>query len=324
MFEPCVLGVDPGIASTGLAAVGRRQRRAILLWTETVRTPAGLAEAARLRTIHEAVRAAIATHRPSSVAVERVAWNTNQVSALRVARATGVVLLAAAEAGLTVEEYGPLEVKMAVTGSGTADKAAGPRRARRAARPPGRPAADGRGRRGRHRALPPVADGAAARRAGCGAAVIAFLEGELADKGAGRVVVAVHGVGYDVQVPASTIARLPGVGERARLLTRLHVRDDGMTLFGFATADERTLFDLLVTVTGVGPKVALSFLSVLSPEAIRRAVAAGDVAALTIVPGVGKKVAQRVVLDLKTSWAARGCRSPARSPTCARHSCRSD
>ena len=75
-----------------------------------------------------------------------------------------------------------------------------------------------------------------------------------------------------------------------------------MTLFGFATADERTLFDLLVTVTGVGPKVALSFLSVLSPEAIRRAVAAGDVAALTIVPGVGKKVAQRVVLDLKTSW----------------------
>jgi crossover junction endodeoxyribonuclease RuvC len=123
MFEPCVLGVDPGIASTGLAAVGRRQRRAVLLWTETVRTPAGLAEAARLRTIHEAVRVAIATHRPSSVAVERVAWNTNQVSALRVARATGVVLLAAAEAGLTVEEYGPLEVKMAVTGSGTADKA---------------------------------------------------------------------------------------------------------------------------------------------------------------------------------------------------------
>jgi Holliday junction DNA helicase RuvA len=72
-----------------------------------------------------------------------------------------------------------------------------------------------------------------------------------------------------------------------------------MTLFGFATADERELFDLLVTVTGVGPKVALSFLSVLAPDALRRAVRAGDVDALTLVPGVGKKVAQRVVLDLK-------------------------
>ena len=77
------------------------------------------------------------------------------------------------------------------------------------------------------------------------------------------------------------------------------VRDDAMTLFGFASTDERELFDLLVTVTGIGPKVALSFLSVLSPDALRRAVASGDVAALTVVPGVGKKVAQRVVLDLK-------------------------
>jgi crossover junction endodeoxyribonuclease RuvC len=123
MFEPCVLGVDPGVAAVGLAAVGRRDRRAALLWADTIRTPADLAEPARLRLIHDGVRAAIAAHRPSSVAVERVAWNKNQVSALRVARATGVVLLAAAEAGLPVEEYGPLEVKMAVAGTGTADKA---------------------------------------------------------------------------------------------------------------------------------------------------------------------------------------------------------
>ena len=123
MFERCVLGVDPGVAAIGLAAVGRRDRTATLLWAETVRTPSGVAEAARLRAIHDAVRRAIAEHRPTSVAVERVAWNRNQVSALRVARATGVVLLAAAQAGLRVEEYGPLEVKMAVTGSGTADKA---------------------------------------------------------------------------------------------------------------------------------------------------------------------------------------------------------
>ncbi len=77
------------------------------------------------------------------------------------------------------------------------------------------------------------------------------------------------------------------------------VRDDAMTLFGFSSTDERELFDLLVTVTGIGPKVALSFLSVLSPDALRRAVRAGDLAALMLVPGVGKKVAQRVVLDLR-------------------------
>jgi holliday junction DNA helicase RuvA len=129
--------------------------------------------------------------------------------------------------------------------------------------------------------------------------MIAFLEGRVADKSGGHVVVDVNGVGYDVQVPASTLAKLPAIGKTARVHTRMVVRDDAMTLFGFATPDERELFDLLVTVTGVGPKVALAFLSTLSPEALRRAIATGDVAALTVVPGVGKKVAQRVALDLK-------------------------
>ena len=129
--------------------------------------------------------------------------------------------------------------------------------------------------------------------------MIAFLEGVLAQRSAGRVVISVGGVGYDVLVPASTLAKLPPVGEKTRVFTRMHVRDDAMTLYGFASPDERELFDLLVTVTGIGPKVALAFLSSLTPATFRRAVTTGDVAALTIVPGVGKKVAQRVVLDLK-------------------------
>ena len=129
--------------------------------------------------------------------------------------------------------------------------------------------------------------------------MIAFLEGRVAEKSGGHAIIDVGGVGYDVQVPASTLAKLPAVGKTARVHTRMVVRDDAMTLFGFASTDERELFDLLVTVTGIGPKVALSFLSVLSPDALRRAVRAGDLAALTLVPGVGKKVAQRVVLDLK-------------------------
>jgi holliday junction DNA helicase RuvA len=129
--------------------------------------------------------------------------------------------------------------------------------------------------------------------------VIAFLDGTVADKGADRVVVDVGGVGYEVAIPVSTAARLPAVGRPVRVFTRMHVRDDAMLLFGFGSADERSLFDLLITVSGVGPKVALAFLSALAPDALRRAVVSGDVAALTVVPGVGKKVAQRVVLDLK-------------------------
>lgn len=123
MFDSCVLGVDPGVSALGLAAVAKRDRRPELTFATTVRTSSDQAEPLRLLHIHDAVRAAIAEYGPDSVAVERVAWNKNQVSALQVARATGVVLLAAAEAGLTVDEYGPLEVKMAITGYGNADKA---------------------------------------------------------------------------------------------------------------------------------------------------------------------------------------------------------
>ncbi len=129
--------------------------------------------------------------------------------------------------------------------------------------------------------------------------MIAFLEGEVAEKHGARVVLDVGGVGYDLLVPTSTLAALPPVGRRVRIQTRMVVRDDAMLLYGFGSPDERELFDLLTGVTGVGPKVALAFLSSLTPDAIRRSVVAGDAAALTVVPGVGKKVAQRVILDLR-------------------------
>ncbi|MEX1263999.1 MAG: crossover junction endodeoxyribonuclease RuvC [Actinomycetota bacterium] len=122
MFDSCVLGVDPGVAKMGLAAVARDGRRPTLIWADTFTTGAATPEAERLKVLAEAVRAAIATHRPMSVAVERVAFNRNQVSALTVARATGAVMVVAAEAGLDVEEYSPTEVKSAVTGAGNADK----------------------------------------------------------------------------------------------------------------------------------------------------------------------------------------------------------
>ncbi len=123
MFESSVLGVDPGVARCGIAVVSRRGRSNDLHFVTTVTTPSDVDESLRLRAIADAARAAIAEHKPAAVAVERVAWSRNQVSALHVARATGAIILVAAEAGLAVAEYAPNEVKQAVTGAGNADKA---------------------------------------------------------------------------------------------------------------------------------------------------------------------------------------------------------
>ncbi len=130
--------------------------------------------------------------------------------------------------------------------------------------------------------------------------MIGSVRGEVLERSAtGEVLVEVGGVGYRVLVPLGAIPSLdPGSG--AFLFTHLHVREDAMTLFGFPTRDERDTFEVLVAATGVGPKLALAILSVHSPGALRRALLDDDVEALTLVPGVGKRTAQRLVVELKT------------------------
>ena len=218
MFDTCVLGVDPGIASLGLAAVCRRARRPHLLWSQTLRTSSDQPEELRLREIYEGVTEAIARHGAASVAVERVAWNRNVTSGLHVARATGVVLLAAADAGLRVEEYGPLEVKSAVTGVGNADKAAGARRRSSGAHglrdvPVQPDAADAVA----VAAVPSHAGAAASRgrpRGGCGDLVPGGRRSPR--RRPSRVVLDDHGVGYDLPVPTSTVREAPGGRARAQ------------------------------------------------------------------------------------------------------------
>jgi crossover junction endodeoxyribonuclease RuvC len=123
VFDRLVIGIDPGMASTGLAVVAERTTGAAgVVAAETVRTRAGAPEPDRLRTLFHTTMAAIDRHRPRAIAVERLMWGRNVTSAMGVARATGVVLLAAAEAGLPVFEYAPLEVKLAVAGNGSAGK----------------------------------------------------------------------------------------------------------------------------------------------------------------------------------------------------------
>jgi crossover junction endodeoxyribonuclease RuvC len=123
VFERVVIGIDPGVAATGLAVLGDDGGRRSVIRARTVRTPAGAPEAARLRTLHGAVTEVLSAHRPEAVALERLMWGRNVGSAMSVARASGVAMLAAAEAGVPVHEYAPLEVKMAVTGNGAARKA---------------------------------------------------------------------------------------------------------------------------------------------------------------------------------------------------------
>ena len=122
MFECTVVGVDPGTAAVGVAVVVGGSRKSEIRWAGTVRTPAGLAGAERLRRIHQEVGAVLDEHRPDVLAVERLMWGRNAPSGMDVARASGVIVLAAAERGIGVEEYAPLEVKMAVTGVGNASK----------------------------------------------------------------------------------------------------------------------------------------------------------------------------------------------------------
>jgi Holliday junction DNA helicase RuvA len=109
----------------------------------------------------------------------------------------------------------------------------------------------------------------------------------------------VGGIGYDVAVPVRTLVELPGVGEDAVLHTHLHVREDQLALYGFAGADDRDLFRLLLGISGVGPKVALAILSTMDADELRGVVATEDAAALTAVPGIGKRSAQKLLLELR-------------------------
>ena len=131
--------------------------------------------------------------------------------------------------------------------------------------------------------------------------MIGRLTGTLTDKQLQRLIVDVGGVGYDVTVPLSTMYALGDLGSRVELRIYTHVREDALHLFGFATALEQTLFERLISVSGIGPKVALAVVSGSAASELRRAIALGDAARFQAIPGIGKKTAERIVLELKGS-----------------------
>ena len=131
--------------------------------------------------------------------------------------------------------------------------------------------------------------------------MIAFLHGTLAVKTPDTAYIDVCGVGYAVQMSQSGISKLPDVGSDVRVLTYMQVSDNGIALFGFLTEEEKTMFEQLLSVSGVGPRVALAALSTFTPQSLASAIAAQDVSLIQKIPGVGKKSASRIILELKGS-----------------------
>ncbi|WIT12831.1 Holliday junction branch migration protein RuvA [Paucibacter sediminis] len=133
--------------------------------------------------------------------------------------------------------------------------------------------------------------------------MIGRLSGVIAEKSPPLVLVDVQGVGYEVDVPMSTYYNLPGIGERTTLLTHFVVREDAQVLFGFASSEERATFRQLIKISGIGPRMALSLLSGLSVAELAQAVAQQEAGRLVKVPGIGKKTAERLLLELKGKLA---------------------
>ena len=129
--------------------------------------------------------------------------------------------------------------------------------------------------------------------------MIAFIQGELCDAGQDMIVVACHGIGYEIQIPVSVAQVLPDPGNVVKIYTYTYVREDALGLFGFLTQDDLKIFKLLITVNGVGPKAALAILSAMTADELRFAILAEDAKAIAKAPGIGPKTAKRMIIELK-------------------------
>ena len=255
----------------------------------------------RLKTIFDGVAGLITEHAPDAVALEESFVGVDARTALSVGQARGAVLVAAALAGIECSEYAPSRVKQAVCGYGRADKAQVQRMVKAILSLDAVPDAEPCGRRARRRDLPcprpaaPEDDGMSA--------MIARLRGKPVGSTPEGLVLDVGGVGYLVAATPSVLRNADGA-EEIVVETYLHVREDAMQLYGFADRAERELFIQLLTVNGIGPKVALAIVSGSPADELRRAIVREDVARFQVIPGIGKKTAERIVLELKEKIGA--------------------
>ena len=141
--------------------------------------------------------------------------------------------------------------------------------------------------------------------------MISSLHGKVESLGSDWAIINVGGIGFQVYMPTSTLSTLGAIGKEVQLYTHLHLREDNATLYGFASSEELSLFQTLIGVTGLGPKMGLAMLSGMSVEQLVTAIATGSVDLLTVIPGIGKKVASRIVLELKEKIGAGWITTPA-------------
>ena len=129
--------------------------------------------------------------------------------------------------------------------------------------------------------------------------MISYIKGELTEISEGIIVVENNGIGFSINVPATVISLLPSIGEEVKVYTYLQIREDAHSLYGFLTRNDLNMFKMLINVNGIGPKGALAILSTISPDDLRFAICSGDVKLISSVPGIGNKIAQKIILELK-------------------------
>jgi Holliday junction DNA helicase RuvA len=134
--------------------------------------------------------------------------------------------------------------------------------------------------------------------------MISSLHGKIESLGSDQAIINVGGIGFQVYMPTTALTTLGIPGDEVNIFTHLHLREDNVALYGFTTAEELWLFETLITVSGLGPRLALAMLSSLSPEQITTAIATGSIEMLEMIPGIGKKVANRIILELKDKIGA--------------------
>ena len=293
-----ILGIDPGLRRTGWGVIESEGNRLTFVGCGSVEPPNDLPLARRLLAIYEGLAVVLSDFKPAEAAVEQTFANKDGVATLKLGQARGVAMLAPAMFGISVSEYAPNQVKKTVVGAGHADKhqimvmlkLLLPK-----AEPASADAADALAiaiTHAHHR-------GTAALKLRVVGAMIGKLKGLIDSYGEDFVILDVGGVGYQVHCSTRTLQALPSPGEAAVLSIETYVREDQIKLFGFKSDIEREWFRLLQTVQGVGAKVALAVLGTLPPAELANAIALRDKAAVTRTPGVGPKVAERIVTELK-------------------------
>ena len=271
-----IIGIDPGTAICGYGIIDVKGSKLTPVAYGAITTPKELTDSQRLEILFNDLSDILEEYKPDKFGVEELFFNRNVTTAIKVGQARGVILLAAEQQRIPIYEYTPLQIKQAVTGYGKADKnqviymTMNILGIREKIKPDG--------------------------------IMIGYVRGIVTHLFKESCYVDVHGVGYRVYVPTTTRQQLIE-GHEATLFTYLNVREDAMQLYGFWTEEEYELFILLISVSGIGPKVGLGILSGMTPEAFKLAVINGQVQQLTKLPGIGKKSAERLVLELKDKLA---------------------